>query len=75
MKKYSKIECHNMIVNSKFPIDPFTMYINENFKTVEEMDKIVEDIKKLKLSWHRKSLHDWQMSCNINSSNPVITWY
>ena len=46
MKKYSKIECHNMIVNSKFPIDPFTMYINENFKTVEEMDKIVKEANK-----------------------------
>ena len=33
-----------------------------------------EDIKKLKLSWGRKSQHDWELSCNINSSNPVITW-
>ena len=41
-----KIKIHNKIVNSKFPIDPFTMYINENFKTVEEMDKIVEEFNK-----------------------------
>ena len=46
MKKNSKIDCHNKIVNSKFPIDPFTMYINENFKTVEEMDKTVQEINK-----------------------------
>jgi len=39
-----KIKIHNKIVNSKFPIDPFTMYINENFKTVEEMDKTVQEI-------------------------------
>ena len=67
MKKYlTNSEAWDEVVNGP--------YVNKNFKTVEEMDKIVEDIKKLKLSWHRKSLHDWQMSCNINSSNAVITW-
>ena len=39
-----KVKIHNQIVNSKFPIDPFTMYVNENFKTVEEMDKTVQEI-------------------------------
>ena len=33
-----------------------------------------ENIKKLKLSWGRKSQHDWDLSCNLNSDNPVITW-
>jgi len=34
-----KIKIHNKIVNSKFPIDPFTMYINKNLKTFKKMVK------------------------------------
>ena len=33
-----------------------------------------KDIKKLKLSWNSKSQHDWELSYNLNSDNPVITW-
>jgi len=33
-----------------------------------------ENISKLKLSWHNKSQHDWELSSNLNSDNPVITW-
>ena len=33
-----------------------------------------ENIEKLVLSWNSKSQHDWELSCNLNSDNPVITW-
>ena len=33
-----------------------------------------ENIEKLSLSWSSKSQHDWELSCNLNSDNPVITW-
>ena len=33
-----------------------------------------ENIEKLSLSWSSKSQHDWELSCAINSKNPVITW-
>ncbi len=33
-----------------------------------------ENIEKLILSWNSKSQHDWELSCNLNSDNPVITW-
>ena len=33
-----------------------------------------EIISKLSLSWSSKSQHDWELSCNLNSDNPVITW-
>jgi len=40
----NKIKVHNQIVSSKFPIDPFTMHVNKDFKTVEEIDKIVKEM-------------------------------
>lgn len=40
----NKIKVHNQIVSSKFPIDPFTMHVNEDFKTVEEIDKLVKEM-------------------------------
>ncbi len=33
-----------------------------------------ENIEKLSLSWSSKSQHDWELMCDINSENPVITW-
>jgi len=33
-----------------------------------------EIISKLSLSWSSKSQHDWELSHNLNSDNPVITW-
>ena len=33
-----------------------------------------EIISKLSLSWSSKSQYDWELSCNLNSDNPVITW-
>jgi hypothetical protein len=33
-----------------------------------------ENIEKLSLSWNSKSQYDWELCCNINSDNPVITW-
>jgi hypothetical protein len=33
-----------------------------------------ENIEKLSLSWNSKSQHDWELMCDINSENPVITW-
>ena len=33
-----------------------------------------ENIGKLKLRWSNKSQHDWELSYNLNSDNPVITW-
>jgi hypothetical protein len=33
-----------------------------------------ENIGKLKLSWNNKSQHDWELSSNLNSDNPLITW-
>ena len=33
-----------------------------------------ENIEKLSLSWSSKSQHDWELSHNLNSDNPVITW-
>ena len=33
-----------------------------------------EKISKLSLSWSSKSQYDWELSCAINSDNPVITW-
>ena len=33
-----------------------------------------ENIEKLSLSWSSKSQHDWELSYNLNSDNPVITW-
>ena len=33
-----------------------------------------ENIEKLILSWNNKSQHDFELSCNLNSDNPVITW-
>ena len=33
-----------------------------------------ENIVKLSLSWSNKSQHDWELSSNLNSNTPVITW-
>ncbi len=33
-----------------------------------------EIISKLSLSYSSKSQYDWELCCNINSDNPVITW-
>ena len=33
-----------------------------------------KNIEKLSLSWNSKSQHDWELSHNLNSDNPVITW-
>ena len=33
-----------------------------------------ENIEKLSLSWSSKSQHDWELSYNLSSDNPVITW-
>ena len=33
-----------------------------------------ENIEKLSLSWSSKSQYDWELSSNLNSDNPVITW-
>ena len=30
--------------------------------------------EKVNLSWNNKSQYDWELCCNINSDNPVITW-
>jgi len=29
--------------------------------------------KKVNSSWNNKSQYDWELCCNINSDNPVIT--
>ena len=33
-----------------------------------------ENIEKLSFSWSSKSQYDWELSHNLNSDNPVITW-
>jgi hypothetical protein len=33
-----------------------------------------ENIVKLSFSWSSKSQHDWELSNNLSSDNPVITW-
>ena len=33
-----------------------------------------ENREKLSLSWSSKSQHDWELSSNLSSDNPVITW-
>jgi len=33
-----------------------------------------KNIEKLSLSWNSKSQHDWELSSNLSSDNPVITW-
>ena len=33
-----------------------------------------ENIDKLSLSWSSKSQHDWELSSNLSSDNPLITW-
>ena len=34
-------------------------------------EKLQEQVNK---SWNSKSQHDWELSCNLNSDNTVITW-
>ena len=33
-----------------------------------------KNIEKLSLSCSSKHQYDWELCCNINSDNPVITW-
>ena len=38
---------------------------------MNKIEKIQDQINK---SWNSKSQYDWELCCNINSDNPVITW-
>ena len=38
------------------------------------MNKIEKTQDQIYKSWNSKSQYDWELCCNINSDNQVITW-